>query len=284
MNFGRWLRLLLLLLLLAVPALAHGPLHGQITNVTAELSLRPDDVTLLLRRGELNRLDEQWDAARADFQRAQALAPAKPEPLLGLGRLALDQGKPAEAIAPLSGFVACQTNHVEGHLLLARALARSERAPEAVANFSRALALAAEPRPEWFIERSQAQFSQGAGHLAEALAGLDEGVAKLGPVPTLQLAAIALELRRQGYDAALQRLDTILAGSERKERWLLRRGEILELAGRPAEATGAYQAAREAFEALPLRLQRSLAMLDFRRELDTKLAAGPASPKPSPAK
>ncbi len=282
MNFWRWLGLLPLLL--ALPALAHGPLHEQITNVTAELSLRPNDVPLLLRRGELNRLDERWDAALADFQLAKKLAPANPEPLLGLGRLALDQGKFADATRSLTGFLALQSNHVEGHLLLARALVRSDHAPDAVEHFSRALALSAEPRPEWFIERSQSHFAQGDSHLAEALAGLDEGVTKLGPVPTLQLAAIALELRRQGFDAALQRLDTILASSERKERWLLRRGEILELAGRPAEAVTAYNAAREAFEALPLRLQRSLAMLDFRRELDAKLAALPASPKASPAK
>ncbi len=283
MNFWRWLGLLPLLLL-ALPALAHGPLHEQITNVTAELSLRPNDVPLLLRRGELNRLDERWDAALADFQLAKQLAPANPEPLLGLGRLALDQGKLTDATASLTRFLAIQSNHVEGHLLLARALVRNQRASNAVEHFSRALALSTEPRPEWFIERSQAQFSQGDRHLAEALAGLDEGVAKLGPVPTLQLAAIALEMRRQGFDAALQRLDTILASSERKERWLLRRGEILELGGRPGEAVTAYNAAREAFEALPLRLQRSLAMLDFRRELDAKLAALPASPKTLPTK
>ena len=281
MNLRRWLGLLWLVLL-AGPALAHGPLHEQITNVTAELTLHPDDVALLLRRGELNRLDEQWAAALADLQLARKLAPKNPGPLLSLGRLALDQGKFAEAIPSLNGFLQSQSNHVEGHLLLARALVRTHQEPEAVTHFGRALSLSTEPRPEWFIERSQAQFVQGEAHLTEALAGLDEGLVKLGPVPTLQLAAIDLELRRRHFDAALQRLDTILTASERKERWLLRRGEILELAGRPIEATAAYTSAREAFEALPLRLQRSLGMLDFRRQLEARLAALPASPKAPP--
>ncbi|HTH47113.1 MAG TPA: tetratricopeptide repeat protein [Candidatus Limnocylindria bacterium] len=283
MNLRRWPGWLLLLLL-AGPAWAHGPLHEQITNVTAELSLRPDDVPLLLRRGELNRLDERWADALADLQRARTLAPENPDPLLGLGRLALDQGKFAEAIPSLQSFVAVRSNHVEGHLLLARALLRTNQETNAAAHFSRALALSAEPRPEWFIERSQAQFAQGEAHLPETLAGLDEGLKRLGPVPTLQLAAIELELRRHNFDAALQRLDTVLAGSERKERWLLRRAEILELAGRPTEAGAAYAAAREAFEALPLRLQRSLGMLDFRQELEAGLAALPPSPKAPPPK
>lgn len=283
MNFRRWWGILGLPLL-ASHALAHGPLHEQITNVTTELTLHPDDVALLLRRGELNRLDEQWAAALADLQRARKLAPKNPDPLLSLGRLALDQGKFAEAIAPLNGFLQSQSNHVEGHLLLARALLRTRQEPEAVTHFGRALTVSMEPLPEWFIERSQAQLAQGEAHLAEALAGLDEGLAKLGPIPTLQLAAIELELRRRNFDAALQRLDTILTVSERKERWLLRRGEILELAGRPIEATAAYASARAAFEVLPLRLQRSLGMLDFRRQLEARLAALPASPKAPPTK
>ena len=51
----------------------------------------------------------------------------------------------------------------------------------------------------------------------EALRGLDEGINQLGPVVTLQLLAIDLELRRKSYDAALTRLDLIAAESERKE-------------------------------------------------------------------
>lgn len=264
-------------------ARAHGPLHEQITNITQQLTLRPDDTALLLRRGELNRLDERWNDARADFARAQRLKPTSTEPLLGLGRLALDEGKPADAVPFLSRFVARETNHVEGHLLLARALVRSGHAGESVALFDRAVALAAEPRPEWFIERSQAQFAQGGEHTVAALAGLDEGLTRLGPVPTLQLAAIELELQHDGFDAALRRLDAILAVSERKERWLLRRGNILLRAGRAAEARTAFLAARDAFDAVPFRQQRSLAMLDFRRELEARLAALPAAPEPPPA-
>jgi len=67
----------------------------------------------------------------------------------------------------------------------------------------------------------------------------------------LQLPAIELELRRQNYDGALSRLDLIAAQSERKEAWLVRRGEILKLAGRDEEARAAFNAALVAIDSLP---------------------------------
>jgi len=96
--------------------------------------------------------------------------------------------------------------------------------------------------------------------------GLDEGIQKLGPLVTLQLTAIDLELRRRNYDAALARLDGITSQSERKETWLVRRGEILKLAGRQEEARAAFNAALVAIESLPpaRRQSRTVTTLELR--------------------
>ena len=90
--------------------------------------------------------------------------------------------------------------------------------------------------------------------------GLDEGINKLGPLVTLELAAIDLELRRDNYDAALARLDVITAQSERKEMWLVRRGEILSAAGRSEEAREAFNAALTAIDSLPPARRQSKAI------------------------
>lgn len=265
-------------------ALADGPLHEQIAELTRQISGRGQDPALYLRRGELNRLHEQRDAARADFQQAQKLSPADPEPLFRLGRLALDEDKPAEASKLLAQFTAVRASSAEGRFLLARALARSERFTEAVAQYHRAIVLSEErPKPEWYIVRCRAQLALTGDHSTEALAGLDEGLAKLGPLPSLQLLAIEIETRRKAFDAALRRLDTILAASERKELWLARRGDLLKLAGRFAEARAAYRSAGTAIDALPSRQQRALAMLELRRELEGRLAELPAAPESVPA-
>jgi predicted Zn-dependent protease len=89
------------------------------------------------------------------------------------------------------------------------------------------------------------------GKVDLALDGLDEGLERLGQPVTLQLYAIELELRQDRYDQALARLDRIAARSPRKESWLIRRGEILELAGWPADAKQAYIDALAAIDSLP---------------------------------
>jgi predicted negative regulator of RcsB-dependent stress response len=104
------------------------------------------------------------------------------------------------------------------------------------------------------------------------LRGLDEGINRLGPVVTLQLAAIDLEVGRKNYEAALTRLNQIAAQSERKEAWLVRRGDILKLAGRDDEARAAFNAALLAIESLPPahRQSRSVTALELRARLALK--------------
>ena len=72
-----------------------------------------------------------------------------------------------------------------------------------------------------------------------------------GIYTTVPLAVNSSELSRGRYERALERLERIAAQSPRKEPWLIRRGEILEQAGRTDEARAAYAGALEAIESLP---------------------------------
>ncbi len=98
---------------------------------------------------------------------------------------------------------------------------------------------------------SSARALAAADRIDETLATLDEGSRRLGSVVTLELAATELEVSRARYDAALTRMDRLAATAPRKEQWLLQRREILERAGRPAEAREAFAAALLAVENPP---------------------------------
>jgi len=150
--------------------------------------------------------------------------------------------------------------HYEALLTRARVLAKLDDRTNAARDFTAALAMSSIPEPELYLERANVQ------PVDEALRGLDDGINKLGPVVTLQIAAIELELRRKNYDGALARLDQITAQSERKEAWLVKRGEILKLAGRDDEARAAFNAALVAIEALPpaYRQSRAVTALELR--------------------
>jgi tetratricopeptide (TPR) repeat protein len=165
-----------------------------------------------------------------------------------------------------------QPDDTQGLLERGRVRVELRQYAAAVEDFDRAIARLAAPRPEDFLDRARAQAAWGDAHRDEALRGLDEGMRRLGPLVTLQLFAIDLELAQQRWDAALARLETIAAQSDRKEAWLARRGEILEQAGRPAAAREAYEAARRVMAALPQHLRDHQATA----ELQARVQAGVA--------
>ena len=172
----------------------------------------------------------------------------------------------------LDRFLRQQPGHVEGLVTRGRVLAKIGARLEAAKDFTEALALAPAPEPELYLERAQV-LAGDKRYIQEALRGLDEGIKQLGPLVTLELAAIDLELRGNNYDAALARLDVITAQSERKETWLVRRGEILKAAGRNEEARKAFSAAIVAIESLPpeRRQSRAITALQLRARSALKL-------------
>src|SRR5215217_549670 len=249
---------------------AHEGLHEQIAGVTAKIKRDPRNASLYLQRGELYRLHGDWTRAAADYDRAERLQPGLKLVDLARGKMLLESGRVQRAKFVLDRFLSRQPGHYEGLVTRARVVAKMGSRGEADKDFTEALATS--PEPELYLERAQVIGSDENG-VGAALSGLDEGIKRLGPLVKLQLAAIDLELRRNNYDGALNRLEIIAAQSERKEAWLVRRGEILKLAGRDEEARAAFNAALVAIEALPAghRQSRAVTALQLRARSALKL-------------
>jgi len=256
----------------ALPVSAHPEIDSQITDVTARLEQEPENAELYLRRGELHRIHEDWTAAEADFRLARKVDPKLVVVDFHLGRMKLDAGQPAEAKKTLDRLLAKMPNHVEGRVTRARAQIELGRLEPAVRDFTRALSGVGpegRPRPTYYLERSRAL--ESLERIDQALRGLDEGLARLGQPVTLQLYAIELELLRGRHDAALERLERIATRSPRKESWLVRRGEILEQAGRRTEAREAYAGALLAIDSLPATRRWNRAVQELETSAETAL-------------
>jgi tetratricopeptide (TPR) repeat protein len=260
---------------LCAPLFAHDEPHKEIERLSREIEWSTMDANLYLARGGLHRMEGHWDAALADFNRAAELDPLNPTIDFHRGRLYFEAGQPDAARENLDRFLAKNPNHVQGLMTRARTLRQLDEPLLAARDYSHALAQTADPGPVLFLERADALAAAGDDYLDTAIDGLDEGIEQLGSVVPLQAKAIDLELRAQRYDSALDRVDQILSTMPRKERWLARRGEVLERAGLIDEARASYAEALAAIGRLPWRRRETPAIQDLATELIIRLDADP---------
>jgi tetratricopeptide (TPR) repeat protein len=253
------------ILWLAAPA--HEDLELQIARLSEQIRREPERAILYYRRGELRRMHEEWTGAREDLERAAALDPELAVADLALGRLWNQAGDPRRARTALDRFLKRSPDHGEALLERARARAALGDRDGALDDYGRGIPLLEQPRPENYIER--AELLRAGKRPDEAIRALEEGIRKLGPALPLQLALLDLELDAARFDAALARVDEIARASERKDLWLVRRGEILRQAGRAAEAAEAFRAALASIDALPAARRRT----KFTKDLENRVRA-----------
>lgn len=259
----------ILLALLPRSASAHGDVHEAIVEVTHEITAKPKEAGLYLRRGLLHRVHQDWAAATADFDRALELDPELAVADLARGEMLAQAGKGTEAKAALDRFLTRRPGDAAGLAARSRVLAAAGEWKRAADDLARALAAAKSPEPALFLDHAHAL--QRDGRVDEALAALDRGARRLGPLINFSLAAIDLEIAAGRSEAALARLEKVIANAPRKERWLLRRGQILEKAGSREAAHEAYRAARSALEKVPAARRQSAADQDLRQTIETSL-------------
>lgn len=279
------------LLGMGTAVLGHSPVELEIERVSHRLAAQPEDIELLITRGELHRTAQNFAAAQQDFLTARRLVPNRPNIDLYVGILTFEWGRPSEAIVHLSCYLDPPRRNDApsqalslAHESRAKAFLALGRHDQAVEDFSRAIALSSDTAPEIFLARAQAiRDAAGIGRenedaipksaaILRALAGLDEGITRLGSVISLENAAIELELLLGRHERALARLDRAFAKVNRKDLWLDRRGELLHAAGRVDEAKAAWRSALAAIRALPAARRTAPATAERRAAIDRQLA------------
>jgi len=261
---------------MCTPLFAHDEPHKEIERLSREIEWYTTDAELYLARGGLHRMEGHWEAALADFERAAQLDPFDKTIDFQRGRLFFEAGEYRLARETLDSFLAEHPTHVQALMTRARSLRQLEQPLLAASDYSLALAETADPGPVLFLERADALAAAGNEYLGAAIEGLDEGIDQLGPVVLLQSKAVDLEIRAQRYGSALRRIDQILSTMPRKERWLARRGEVLEQAGLIDEACASYAEALAAIEGLPWRRRETAAIQELATDLINRLEAAPA--------
>jgi predicted Zn-dependent protease len=264
--------LLLAIVILPFPVLAHIGISEEIEEVTGQLQDDPDAPELYLLRGDLQRLHGHWSEAIADFRTARQLDPGDNVAAdLGMGRTYLDQGLYKKALKHLDRALAGQPDNIRGLDARARTFTLLGKPLAAAADYQRAIDSFLSPKkplPGYYFERARAFEAAGVEYFSAALQTLDAGISMLGDLRVLEDYSIELERKRGNYDAALQRLDRVINRSARKEALLMKRGEILIEAGRTLEAEDNFTAARDAIHALPQHRRHSRAVKQMQTDIN----------------
>lgn len=250
---------------------AHEGMHASLARASESIAREPDDAAGWLLRAELHRLHGDVALAVADVASARACVGASAELDRVALRVHLDADRLDAAGESLYRLLALGNPDAELHRLHARWLQITGSPQRAVEAWQRALDDAASPEPDHVL--ALATLLEELGDRAFALATLDEGVRRLGAVPALVQAGIALCEQRGDVDGALARVAASARGQARSERWHVQRAEILERAGRDAEAQAAWEHAARALRRLPPRVRTTRASLDLLRRVDAALAS-----------
>jgi len=216
---------------------AHSAVDPEIAKITAKLVDEPNNVDLLLLRGQLYRFNEKFTDSLNDLNQAFLLDPKNVRITLERSRTLVALGRESEAE---TGFEQC----LEGKIGISRMVplverahlyARTGRSDLAIADFSEALQLY--PTVELYLARGRLQ--EELGQLDAAVAGYLEGLSQLPHASILRKTLIRIKMSQGHYSEALTLIDDELASASAKTEWYLRRAEVLDALGQTEAADSA---------------------------------------------
>lgn len=266
--------LTLLLLCLPLHALAHSDGHERMEQLDAQIRNEPSNAELHLRRGRLYIEESHFEEARADLEKALALAPTQHGARYFLAEALLYGGKAELAEQQAQQFIDAHGSREPGALsrgywLLGEARMARQHPEAAVAAYRTAMQVTVEPAPDHYQLFVDACLAARGKYLDEALRVLDQGLAAGGSIDLLQGMALEVELQAGRTDAALQRLEIIIAREKRLPFLYVRKAGILADAGRMAEAEKALMAASGALTAIPEKRRRAKAYAELAEQITT---------------
>lgn len=229
--------------------------EARLELVGQQIAIRPFDARLFLQRALIYSDMGLVDQALADVARAETLGDPQDAALVH-GIVQYRQGQLAAAEALLEQFLAKHPRHVGALEYRARILRDAGKTGPAAAAYLALLEQRPDSTPGTYLAASNLLAAEQG--YAAAIALLDRRMAQVGPIPQLQRAAIAMEVQRQDYPAAILRLGSLHDLIRSTPQWHLEMAALLLLNGDREQAGPHLQIAREQLDTLrpvPARLQ-----------------------------
>gem|GEM_PF-2924512 len=257
---------------------AHEAHDARIAHLEHQLEKMPDErseetLALILSRADLHRRQMNWDAAMLDYLRVAESEPGNNLMMRGIALLHLDQREYEQAIDWSERLLKRDPNDAVAGLLLARALAGAGEYSKASTAYGEALTQLKHIKPEHYMEHAQIVVlsHSDAETTPRAIAILDSGAKSLGHPVSLHDAAYKLEIESGQHEAALRRVENILARNGSLLNWRMRRAELLLELKRPADAALGALCLIERIQQMPAHRRDSQAFQSIKHRSESLL-------------
>lgn len=251
--------------------LAHGTLHDQISIATARIEKDPDNAHYYFNRGESYREHQEWDLALADLHRAKQLDPTLTKVDFSYAKVMYGCKLYHTAKVILDKYIAKKPDVAAARITRAEVYVALNKPLLAIKDYNFAFKASDHRQPDDYLSCARIFVGMGKEHVEKGIAILDKGMKKLGPLISLRLYCIDLEISIKRYSKALVRLDSIVANANRKEKWLAQRGDILLQARQPKKARASYLESLKHIEKLPVSRRNTTTMTKLKESLLSKL-------------
>jgi tetratricopeptide (TPR) repeat protein len=180
----------------------------------------------------------------------------------------------------LDSFIASSAKHWAGFASRARVEIKLGLNEKAVADFRAALLYNPAAGPDLVQEAAQALATNGLTN--ESVSILEKALSRSGPIPSLQMKIVEIEVAASRYDSALGHLDSFQQSARRTEPWVARRASILAQAGRVMESRAAWKSLVDHIQKLPLQERDSHSMTLLHEQAREALSLLAASNRSNP--
>jgi len=238
-----WLAGFSLLIISVWPtARAHLDLLTQIEELTKQLEQQPDNVELLLKRGDLQRRHENLDIARADFKRVREIQPDNKTIDWFEGRLEVESGRPESGISYLDryldanpGQVIALQNRARAHLMLGQPLLAAQ-------DFQTVIQVSDKPAPSLYSSNAQALVVAGRDYYPQAMTVVRAGLEKFPAEIMLTGIGTDISLARADTVAAAELINSLPDPILQLQQWQLRKALLVCETGNKEPALSNCQA------------------------------------------
>ena len=248
---------------------AHGNLHEQIEELTAQIEEQPENAVLYVQRGLLHRSHGTYMEAVIDLQKALALDETLEIVYIHLSQAYLQKEVADSALLHIDYYLSIDPQNPTALMTKGEAYQQLGNFDLAAVTYEKAVVLKGnKAKVQDYISWANATAMSSP---QSALQCLDKGMQQFGPLITLQEFALQIELKNALYDDAINRINAIMQPLQRKETWLVRKAEILEQTQQPQAAQATYREAQKAIQQLKPRLKNTDIVKALSKKIENSL-------------